>query len=220
MTARRLHRMRQTLERRQPDLQVLLDQVHKPHNLSAILRTCDAVGVPRAHAVSRHQDFTVHRAASSGTGQWVAVETHADLPAAVRAVQGQGMKVYAAHLSEQAVDYRQVDYTKPCCLLLGAEKEGVSEEGAALADGHVIIPMFGLGASLNVSVAAAVILFEAQRQRLAAGQYETPRMAEAEITRTLVEWLHPRIAERCRKEGRPYPALDEDGGVIWTHAPS
>lgn len=207
--------MRQTLERRQPDLQVLLDQVHKPHNLSAILRTCDAVGVPRAHAVSRHQDFSVHRAASSGTGQWVAVETHADLLTAVRAVQGQGMKVYAAHLSEQAVDYRQVDYTEPCCLLLGAEKEGVSAEGAALADGHVIIPMFGLGASLNVSVAAAVILFEAQRQRLAAGHYDSPRMAEAEIRRTLVEWLHPEIARRCCREGRPYPELDEEGAVIW-----
>ena len=207
--------MRHTLERRQPDLQVLLDQVHKPHNLSAILRTCDAVGVPRAHAVSRHQDFSVHRAASSGTGQWVDVQTHEGLPEAIQTVQGAGMKVYAAHLSETAVDYRQVDYTQPCCLLLGAEKEGVSDEGAALADGHVVIPMFGLGASLNVSVAAAVILFEAQRQRLAAGWYDRPRLDEAEMHRTLVEWLHPRVARRCRDEGRPYPALDEDGAVIW-----
>jgi len=130
------------------------------------------------------------------------------------------MKVYAAHLSEVAVDYRAVDFTQPCCLLLGAEKEGVSAEGAELADGHVIIPMFGLGASLNVSVAAAVILFEAQRQRLAAGLYEQPRLPEAEIRRTLVEWLHPRIAERCRNEGRPYPELDEDGAVIWQPATS
>jgi len=214
MTAERLARFRATLDRRQPDLRVLLDGVHKPHNVSAILRTCDAVGVHQAHAVWPGERLAVHRQTSAGAGQWVRMRTHAAVGEAVASLQAEGLQVYAAHLSDQAVDFRSVDYTRPCAVLMGAELWGVSAAGAAAADAHVTIPMAGLVASLNVSVAAAVILFEAQRQRAAAGLYDRPRLDPETYHRTLFEWLHPRLAEHLRARGKPYPAVDEDGDPV------
>jgi tRNA (guanosine-2'-O-)-methyltransferase len=216
MTAQRLERLRSTLDRRQPDLWVMLDQVHKPHNLSAILRTCDAVGASRAHAVTAHGRLSAHRHSSAGAGQWVDVVTHASVEEGVAAVRAEGFRVYAAHLSPQAVDYRQLDYTQPIVLLLGAELWGVSEAGRQLADGHVMLPMFGLTESLNVSVAAAVMLFEAQKQRLEAGMYDRPRLDPLTYRRTLFEWMQPRVAAYCRERGMDYPELDDDGHVVWS----
>lgn len=215
MTAERLARLRATLDRRQPDLRVMLDQVHKPHNLSAILRTCDAVGAFRAHAVTARGHLSAHRHSSAGAGQWVDIVTHPTLEEAVRTVREEGFRVYAAHLSEDAVDYRDIDYTQPTVLLMGAELWGVSEEGRALADGHVMIPMFGLTESLNVSVATAVMLFEAQKQRMRAGMYDAPRLDPETYRRTLFEWMQPRIAAYCRERGLEYPDLDADGHVDW-----
>ncbi|KAB7623219.1 tRNA (guanosine(18)-2'-O)-methyltransferase TrmH [Alkalilimnicola sp. S0819] len=214
MTARRMARMRATLDRRQPDLRVLMDQVHKPHNISAILRTCDAVGVWQAHAVwPGVERFRARAHSSAGTGQWVKTVAHPDIAEGIGSLQREGFRIYAAHLSERAVDFRRVDYTRPCAVLLGAELHGVSDTAAELVDEHVIIPMAGLGASLNVSVAAAVILFEAQRQREAAGLYQQCRLESDVYERTLFEWLHPKIAARCRERGEPYLPIDEDGDL-------
>lgn len=213
MTARRYQRMRDTLRRRQPDLKVFLDSVHKTHNFSAILRTCDAVGVHEAHAVLDRDTFRANRAASAGTGQWVNVIRHQDCETGLRALQSQGVKLYAAHLSDRAIPFRQADYTVPCAVIMGAEKHGVSETAAELADEHVIIPMLGLGASLNVSVAAAVILYEAERQRENKDMYADPALPEEEVNRILFEWLHPKLAARCREAGQPYPPMDEDGAI-------
>ncbi|MCO6440048.1 MAG: tRNA (guanosine(18)-2'-O)-methyltransferase TrmH [Nitrococcus mobilis] len=214
MTVKRVARMRAALERRQPDLRVLLDQVNKPHNLSAILRTCDAVGASQAHVVWPHGVPAVHRHSSAGVGKWVHVVAHPDIGSAIQALRTEGLRVYAAHPVADAVDYRQADYTVPCAVLMGAELWGVSEEALRLVDGLIAIPMLGLGASVNVSVATAVILYEAQRQRLAKGMYDRPRLDPETLRRMLFEWLQPRIARRCREQGLPYPELDEAGHLV------
>ncbi|KGQ22393.2 tRNA (guanosine(18)-2'-O)-methyltransferase TrmH [Thermus filiformis] len=188
-TPERIARIREVLSRRQPDLTVLLENVHKPHNLSAILRTCDAVGVLRAHAVNPTGGVPTFNETSGGSHKWVDLEVHPDIRSAIAHLKGQGFQVLAAHLSEGAVDYREADYTRPTAVLLGAEKWGVSEEAAALSDLHIKIPMMGMVQSLNVSVAAAVILFEAQRQRLRAGMYERPRLDPEAYQRLLEDWL-------------------------------
>jgi len=97
--------------------------------------------------------------------------------------------------------------------LLGSELRGVSDEAAALADRHAILPMRGLAASLNVSVAAALFLYEAARQREAAGLYAECRLSPEIFARTLFEWCHPDIATRCRTRGLPYPPLTADGDL-------
>lgn len=192
MTLRRRERIRDVLARRQPDLALIAEHVHKPHNLSAVLRSCDAVGIGTVHAVNPTGGVPTYNATSASAEKWVEVLVHASVEGAVTAVRRQGLRVYAAHLSSEAVDYREVDYTAPCALLLGNEREGVTPEAAALADAHVIIPMLGMVQSLNVSVAAAVILFEAQRQRLAAGLYTSARLPEEELAALEERWLRPR----------------------------
>lgn len=201
------------LDRRQPDLTVLMEKVHKPHNLSAILRNCDAVGVLEAHAVPTEGGLDVYRATSAGSAKWVPVRTHPDLERAAAALRAGGFRIVAAHPDADARDYREADYTGPTALLVGAELRGVSERALELADERVVIPMVGMVASLNVSVATSLLLFEAFRQRDAAGLYDRPRLDPERYGALLFEWGYPRIAARLREEGRPYPAVAEDGSV-------
>jgi tRNA (guanosine-2'-O-)-methyltransferase len=211
MTPERFRRLKAVLSARQPDLTVLMERVNKPHNFSAILRNCDAVGVLEAHAVLPESDPDIHSGVSAGAARWVPVVTHESAEAAVSHLRTAGFQVLAAHLSDQAVDYRALDYTRPTALMMGAELYGVSEEGLAAADRHVVIPMRGFVQSLNVSVATALLLFEAQRQRSDAGMYDAPRLSPDAFRRRLFEWAYPREAETLRAAGEPYPDLDDEG---------
>ena len=213
MTPERFARLRAVLAARQPDLTILAENVHKAHNIAAIIRTCDAVGILEAHAVSETGEMKRHHMVSGGSRRWVPVHFHPDLSTAVAAVKAAGFTVLAAHLSETAVDYRVPDYTRPTALLVGSELVGVSEDAAGLADGHVMVPMEGMVESLNVSVAAALILYEARRQRQAAGMYDQSRLDPEFMARRLFEWAHPKIAARCRKLGLPYPPMTPDGDL-------
>jgi tRNA (guanosine-2'-O-)-methyltransferase len=188
-TLERRRRLEEVLRRRQPDLTVLMENVHKPHNLSAILRTCDAVGILQAHALNPTGGVPTFNETSGGSHKWVYLEVHPTTEAAFRHLRERGFSVYATALKEGARDYREVDYTRPTAIVLGAEKWGVSEEALALADGLIHIPMLGMVQSLNVSVAAAVILFEAQRQRLQAGLYDRPRLEPELYQKILEDWL-------------------------------
>jgi tRNA (guanosine-2'-O-)-methyltransferase len=213
-TARRFQRLRRVLDRRQPDLTVLLENVHKPHNFAAILRTCDAAGVFEAHAVTPEGARpALNEAVASSAGAWLSVRAWAELGAACDELAGRGFQLVAAHPGVGAVDFRAVDYTRPTALLLGQEKEGVTDQALARADLLVLIPMLGMVPSLNVSVAAALLLYEAARQREAAGLYRAPRLDARVYHETLIEWLHPDVADYCRRRGLPFPDLDEDGCV-------
>ena len=214
MRPERFHRLRAVLSRRQPDLTVLMEKVNKTHNFSAILRNCDAVGVLDAHVVPPAHGLDLHHTSSAGTRKWIQVHRHPDVAAAVDELHRAGFQILAAHPSEGARDFREMDYTVPTAFMMGAELYGVSDEGLALADGHVVIPMLGMVHSLNVSVATALLLYEAQRQRAAAGLY-APRSLEGEAwQRTLFRWAYPTLARRLDAEGRTYPELDSDGRLL------
>jgi tRNA (guanosine-2'-O-)-methyltransferase len=214
MIPQRYQRLKQVLDRRQLDLTVLMENVQKSHNLSAIVRTCDAVGIDRIHAVYDRQNAPTYSITARGSQKWVNRQIHPDLNTAIDYLRQQKFSIYAAHFSERVVDYREVDYTQPTAILLGAERWGVSEEAAKLVDGHIVIPMLGMVKSLNVSVAAAVILFEAQRQRTEAGLYQRSQFDRETYQKILFEWSHPKIAAIYRQQGKPYPILDEDGEII------
>lgn len=190
MTEARRRRIEEVLRRRQPDLTVLLENVHKPHNLSAILRSCDAVGGPRGPCGEPHRGACPPSTRpAGGSHKWVYLRVHPDIQTAIGHLRERGFRIYATALREDALDFREVDYTQPTAILLGAEKWGVSQEALALSHGAIKIPMLGMVQSLNVSVAAAVILFEAQRQRLKAGLYEHPRLDPELYQRVLEDWL-------------------------------
>ena len=214
MTPERFEKLRRALMRRQPDLTVLADSVNKSHNIAAILRTADAVGIHRVHAIAPSGALRRHHMIAGGVRRWVEIAVHPTIEAAVAALRAGGWRLIAAHSSPGARDYRQVDYTQKIAIMLGAELSGLSRAALDGADAEVAIPMQGLGESLNVSVAAAVILFEAQRQRLAAGLYAESRLDAEEFERTLFEWSYPEVAEVCRRQGRPYPPLTADGSLV------
>ena len=215
MRPERFRRIREVLERRQPDLTVLMDRVHKTHNFAAILRSCDAVGVLDAHVVLEpEKPMELHRAVSAGTRKWIRLHRHDDVSSAVAHLHGAGYRIVAAHPTPDALDYRDVDYTEPTALLMGSELRGVSEEALELADAHVTIPMDGMVRSLNVSVAAAILLFEARRQRAAAGMYDQSRLDGRAFADRLFEWCHPSHARELRARGRPYPPLGPDGEIL------
>lgn len=207
MTPERAAKVNRVLDLRQTDLTVLAENVYKPHNLSAIIRSCDAVGIGTVNAVNPTGGVPTFSETSASADKWVELQVHPDINSAVDGFRAAGMQVLAAHLSDRAVDYREADYTRPTVIILGNEKDGVSTRAASLADEHVIIPMLGMVQSLNVSVAAAVILFEAQRQRRAAGLYDRPQMEKAERDRLAFEWLYPREARLLRDSGKAYPDL-------------
>jgi tRNA (guanosine-2'-O-)-methyltransferase len=214
MTPHRYKKLRRVLDSRQPDLTVLLDNVHKPHNFSAILRSCDAVGVFEAHAVWQDAKLRPNHLTSGGTGKWVGIRTHADIATAVAELREHGFQLLAAHPGADARDYRELDYTRPTALLLGAELQGLGRAALECADARVCVPMMGMAESLNVSVAAATILFEAQRQRRDADLYAESRLDPARYQQTLFEWAHPAVAGYCKRHGFAYPTLDDDGEIV------
>jgi len=214
MTPARFSRLKQALAARQPDLTVLADGVHKPHNVSAILRSCDAIGIYRMHAVSADRELRRHHMLAGGAKRWVEIRLHDSIEAGFKALRADGWRLAVAHSGAGARDFREVDYTQQLAIVLGAELHGPSEHALEQADFSIRIPMQGLVESLNVSVAAAVILFEAQQQRSAAGLYDESRLAPEEFARTIFEWSYPHIARRCRESGRAYPALAEDGRLL------
>ena len=213
MTPERFAKLRQVLAARQPDLTVLMENIHKSHNIAAVLRTCDAVGIFEAHGISHEGEIPRHHMVSGGTRKYVRTHLHNDVASACALLKASGHQLVAAHLTETAVDYRQVDYTQPTALILGSELWGVSQAAAESADSHVVIPMHGVVASLNVSVAAAILLYEARNQRQAADMYAECRITPEVFEATLFEWSHPKIARRCRLQGLPYPPLTDDGDL-------
>lgn len=213
MTPERLERILTTLHRRQPDLTVITDEVYKTHNLSAIVRTCDAFAIPDVHCVWASDDIQLQTGTAAGSGSWVDVNTHPNIHTAIHHLKDQGMTVCAAHFSNRAMDFREYDYTRPTALLMGAEKAGVSHIAAEAADEHLIIPMLGMVQSFNVSVAAAIILSEATRQRERAGMFEASRMAPERQQRLLFEWARPIETRLCKQYGVPYPELRDDGEI-------
>lgn len=214
MLPRRFERIRDVLSRRQPDLTVLMDAVHKEHNLSAIVRSCDAAGVLEIHAVVPRGGLRIHRDTSGGASGWVPLHRHENVGSAIARLKDGGHHVVAAHPGERAVDFRDLDYTRATAFLVGGELEGLSEEALQGADHAVAIPMHGMVRSLNVSVSAALLLYEAERQRRAAGFYDEVRLDEGRYRRLLFEWAYPRHAEACRRAGRSYPDLGEDGQIL------
>ena len=214
MTPGRLERINKMLDHRQPDLTVCMEGVHKSHNLAAVVRTADAIGVSDVHAIWKSDEMEVRGGSAAGSQNWIDVHNYSKTKDAIDALKKQGMQVLVTNLSESAVDFREIDYTKPTAIILGQEKFGASDIALEMADQDIMIPMVGMVQSLNVSVACSVVLYEAQRQRQLAGMYDKPSIDESRRQRFLFEGGHPIFAEACKRKGLPYPTIDEEGQII------
>ena len=187
---------------KQPSLQLFLDDVYNSQNLSAILRSCDGVGVfDLFYSNTENRDLRIHKTITQGAHHWVnrtriAHEERCNL---LKMKQQEGYQVVVTHFSEDAVSFREIDYTKPTIIVMGNEAEGVSADVIALADTLVIIPMMGMVQSLNVSVATALLLYEAERQLEDAGKYTVAQFSEEQRVNIREAWLYrDTIARRSK----------------------
>lgn len=208
----RFQRIKAVLQKRQTDLTVCLEHVHKPQNVSAILRSCDAVGIHEANIVW-NQDTYFRRGTAMGTQRWLKHRKHSSIESAHQHFKQHNMQLLVTNLSDKSVDFREVDYTQPTAILLGQEKYGASEEAIALADHEIVIPMMGMVQSLNVSVAAGLILYEAQHQRQQAGLYNKVSISDEDLNALLFEGCHPKLFAQCQAKNLAIPQLDENGEV-------
>jgi tRNA (guanosine-2'-O-)-methyltransferase len=186
---RRAEKFRRVLSMRQSDLTVVLENIHDPHNVSAILRSCDAVGVLQVELLYTVEKFPrIGKKSSSSASKWLDRRKHTAVAECYAALRDEGFRIYATRLGASSSSLYDLDLSRPSALVFGNEHRGVSEEAARLADGNFHIPMVGMIQSLNVSVAAAVSLYEAHRQRLNAGNPAKRTLGADDLDRLFDDW--------------------------------
>lgn len=194
MQPEREHKIRSVIRQSQPDLTVVLENIFDPLNISAVLRSCDAVGVREVFVVytKKYLDkrgLILGKRTSGGTFKWIDVYIFDDLEECFRRVRERYGRILATRLGEQSESLYALDLTQPTALLFGNEDEGISAEALSMADGNFLIPQAGFAESLNISVACAVSLFEARRQRAEKGFYDHhPKFSEPEQELLFQRW--------------------------------
>jgi tRNA (guanosine-2'-O-)-methyltransferase len=190
MTPERRQRLLSVLNKRQPDVTVVLENVFDPHNISAVMRTCDAVGIQEVYVLTnkipRHKKWGAR--SSSSAAKWLTVHQFDDASECFAALRKKYEKIYTTHLSSDAASLYDIKFTGSVALVFGNEHTGVSEEIRNMADGNFLIPQMGIIQSLNISVACAVSIYEALRQKTNAGHYEHQRLDDATFHTLLQEW--------------------------------
>ncbi|GAB4277626.1 MAG: tRNA (guanosine(18)-2'-O)-methyltransferase TrmH [Deferrisomatales bacterium] len=185
---RRRAKLLSVLDRRLGAVRVVVENLHHPHNMSAVLRSCEALGVQHVHAVESREAFCVSRGVTLGAHKWLTLHRHDTFAACARELQGRGFRLYAALLAPDAVALEEIPVDEPTALVFGNEKEGVSSEARALCDGAYTIPMEGFVQSFNISVAAAISLYSFTR-RVRTQRPDGGLLTEAEKEQILEGWL-------------------------------
>jgi tRNA (guanosine-2'-O-)-methyltransferase len=190
MTPERRNKLVTVLSKRQPDITVVLENVFDPHNISAVMRTCDAVGIQDIYILNnkipRHNKWGAK--SSSSAAKWLTIHQYEDAAECFSSLRQRYQTILTTHLSSDAVGLYEIDMTRPIALVFGNEHSGVSEEIRAMADGNFIIPQVGIIRSLNISVACAVTLYEAFRQKTNAGHYNRDDMDHVMKKGLLEDW--------------------------------
>ena len=190
MTPERQERLRSVLNKRQANISIVLENVFDPHNISAVMRTCDAVGIQDIYVLNTkiptHKKFG--KKSSSSAAKWLTIHQFSDAALCFAELRNHYSKILTTHLSSDAVALHSIDFTQSIALVFGNEHSGVSDEIRMLADGNFIIPQVGVIKSLNISVACAVTVYEAMRQKTLAGQYQQRGLNEQRFNGLLTEW--------------------------------
>lgn len=176
MSPEREEKFRKVVSRRQSGLTIILENVHDAHNIGAVLRSCDSVGVKEIFVLYtepqlNEEYIALGKRSSSGARKWVDVNYYTDAEACMRHVKRDYGLILSTHLGENPRSLYELDLTQSIALLFGNERDGVSDDLLAYSDGNFIIPQMGMVKSLNISVACGVSLYEAYRQRKAKDFY-------------------------------------------------
>lgn len=190
MTPERTARLESVLAKRQTGLTVVLENVADPHNISAVMRTCDAVGIQEIYILNtripRHKKWGAR--SSSSAAKWLTIHHFEDVNICVQALRKKYDKLYSTHLSRDSKDLYALNLTEKVALVFGNEHSGVSDELQSLVDGNFIIPQVGIIQSLNISVACAVSIYEAMRQKRNAGHYDDIQLKGEELQELRTVW--------------------------------
>lgn len=187
---RRIERLSKAIKLTQPDLTVVLENIHDPHNVSAILRSCDAVGVRNVNLLYTTESVPkIGKKSSASAYKWVERRSFKSVSACYNALRDEGFTIAASVVSDESVSLYDLDLVKKVALVFGNEHRGVTEEASASADARFQIPMHGMVQSLNVSVACAITLFEALRQRMRIGDFRKSKLSDSDYQKMLDEWM-------------------------------
>jgi tRNA (guanosine-2'-O-)-methyltransferase len=190
MTPQRYNRLTSVLNHRQPDLTVVLENVFDPHNVSAVMRTCDAVGIQDVYILNNR--IAPHKKwgykSSSTAAEWLSVHQFTDVETCFKEIRKKYEKIYASYLGDDSLQLYNMNLSESIALVFGNETFGVSDEIRKYTDGDFIIPQVGIIKSLNISVACAVTLYEAFRQKKEKGHYQKARFPENEMQELKNRW--------------------------------
>jgi tRNA (guanosine-2'-O-)-methyltransferase len=192
MTDERLARLSTVAHQRQTNFTVVLENVHDPHNISAVLRSCEAVGIFEVFVLYTEphlqEDYlTLGKKSSAGARKWLNVNYYTQMDTCFAAIRARYDRIYATHMAQDASSLYDLDLTESVALLFGNEHDGVSEAALAYTDGNFLIPQMGMVQSLNISVACAVSVFEGLRQRMSKGFYGANNPAAASAQTAILQ---------------------------------
>lgn len=182
MTPEREARIAETVSSRQLDLCVILENVHDPHNIGAVLRSCDSVGIQEVYLLVTDPQMDVEsiflsKRASSGARKWLDIYLYTDLDKCITDVKAKYDRILGTKLNDESKSLYEFDLSGSLAIAFGNEHDGLTDAFVEHLDGNIEIPQHGMVQSLNISVACAVTLFESLRQRNTKGLY-TPSMNE------------------------------------------
>lgn len=199
MLSNRKLKIEQLLKHRQPNLTVVLENIDDPFNVSAILRTCDSVGVHNVYIINygNKKDYAFRHKPSVGVGKWLTIHQFNEIDECMKIVKEKFENIWATHLNSKSESLFKKDFTQSCAIVFGNEHDGISDEMLKHCNGNLVIPQFGMVQSLNVSVACAVTLHEAMRQKLDAEHYD-----EQQISKQTYQQLMDHYEEEHNKKGR------------------
>ena len=203
MTPERREKLLSVLEKRQNNLTVVLENVFDPHNEAAVMRTCDSVGIQDVHIINnripprKKWGFK----SSSSAKNWLTVHQFTNAEECFKELRKKYNKIYTTYLASDSLSLYNIDFTESIALIFGNEHFGVSNETSALADGNFVIPQCGIIRSLNISVACAVAVYEAYRQKEQAGHYKEPSLTVEQQDELFSKWglKEQRLREDERK---------------------
>ncbi len=205
MTPRRRAKFESVVRRRQPNITVVLENVFDTHNIGAVMRSCDAVGIKEIFVLNneeghRHAKIKLGKRTSAGSRKWVDIRYYNNTDACFSAVRKGYDQILATHLSADAKSLYELDLTQSVALIFGNERSGITEKTLSYATGNFIVPQVGMTESLNISVACAVSVYEAFRQRRLKGFYDDQALlSEAEQSALLAVYLE-RAANKDNQE--------------------
>lgn len=202
MTEQRLQKIKKVLLNRQAHLGVVTENVHDPHNIFACMRTCDSVGIQEVHIIQTEMKTRKGwgSKSSSSANKWLSIHQYDNVEKCFEVLKKTYDVVYATHLNAEAVSLYEVDFTQKIAVVFGNEKDGLSDEVLQKCDGNFVIPQVGMISSLNISVACAITVYEAYRQRLAAGFYEKQNINTQQYEALLKKWTTSKYAKETPKD--------------------